>query len=806
MQPLSRPPSRRWRRALLMLCGGLALVGVLCVAAAVLWLRATLPSTPEQIALPGLTAPAQIGWDADGVPDIRAASDADAARVLGWVHARDRLWQMEQQRRAGAGRLAELFGPSLLDIDRIVRLTDLPGRAARSVAALAPETQALIEAYVGGVNAWLEQRQGPLPPEFLITGHQPEPWTAADVLSWGQLMALQLSGDFRAELERARVAERLSPAQRALWWGLDNADTISLPDVGQAALVDWPAFAQALPPALGPNLASNVWVVSGAHTASGKPMLVNDPHLALQAPILWYLARMTTPQGVLAGATVPGVPFVVLGHNDVAAWGMTTTGADAQDLFIERVDPDDPTRYLTPDGPAPFITRQERIVVKGQPDVLMRVRETRHGPVLSDINAAAAQAAGTGNVVALAFTALAETSLAADALRGLNRARSWEEMFTALRAWDVPQQNVAWAHRDGTIAMVSPGRLPVRRAGDGLLPVPGWTGAYDWLRTVPYEVLPAVVNPPSGRIINANNRLVGPDYPHLLTQSWAEDYRARRIEQMLDAEPIQTAGTARAMLADTLSLDAVALLPVLLASRSPHPLSAKALGILRAWDGRMQANETAPLIYAWWLRAVTVALVADELGQPAAETALSFNATAIERILLGDGGAWCDDVTTPNRSENCSDIVELALTETLATLAQRHGDDPALWRWGSEHRATLDHSIFSHIPGLAQITSLAVPSDGGYYTVNRGASPIRDPDAPFRDAHGAGYRAIYDLAALQDTQIIVATGQSGNPLSPHWGDFVARWVSGAVRPLWQTSARTTSVLPGNAPPKSESAR
>lgn len=792
------PSPHRLRRRI---AWGAAIFG-LCVVmagmAGLLWLRHGLPGRPAQVTVPGLAAPASIGWDGDGVPHIQAGSETDAALVLGWVHARDRLWQMEQQRRAAAGRLAELFGPAVVDIDKLFHLLDVPGRAARSVAALNPETRAIIDAYVRGVNLWLATHKGPFPPEFLLLGHAPEPWTAADVLGWGQLIAVQLSGDFREELNRAAIASRLNAPQRALLWGLDSPEAVSLPDIGQAtpSTVDWPRLASAMPPALGPALASNVWVLGGQHTANGQPLLVNDPHLGLQAPSLWYLARWTTPAGTLGGATVPGVPFMVLGHNDVAAWGMTTTGADAQDLFIEQLDPNDPNRYLTPDGAQPFTVRTQTIRIKGQPDQVLTIRTTRHGPVISDINAAAAKAAGPGQVVALGFTALQETSRTADALYGLNRARTWEDLYAALRHWDAPQQNVAWAHTDGTIAMISPGLLPVRRHGDGLLPVEGWTDRHDWLRAIPFDVLPAVVNPASGLIINANNRLVGEHYPHLLTKSWAEDHRARRIAQMLAGAPPQTMDTAQVMLGDTLSLDAVALLPVLLQAESQHPLAAPALEMLRSWDGRMLADQTAPLIYSWWLRSVTAGLLLDELGGPANARALQFNATAIERILLRDGGAWCDDITTANQQEPCSQIVSAALTTALEALTERHGRDPAKWLWGAEHSAALEHQIFSRIPGLAQLTDLSVPSDGGYYTVNRGASRLTDDTAPFRNGHGAGYRAIYDLGALDKTRVMLSTGQSGHPLSRHWGDFVARWAAGQMRPLHAPPRRITQLQPG----------
>ena len=381
---------------------GAVLLVLILAGGSYLYLRSSLPLVEGRIVVGGLKAGVTIARDGDGVPLITAADDEDAAFGLGFVHAQDRLFQMETMRRAGAGRLSEIFGAPAIAADRQTRVLGLYRLAEAEVASLSEPVRRGLEAYAAGVNAFLASRSGALPPEFLLLRFTPEPWRPADSLVWGKLMDLQLAGNYRGELLRARLLRTLSPDDLAFLYPeypKDAPTTLAeLATIYRQLPLD--RLYAALPPAVGPIHASNNWVVDGAHSLSGKPLVANDPHLAFGAPGFWYLARLKTPEREIAGGTAPGTPLVLIGHNDRIAWGFTTTTGDVEDLFIEKIDPSDPGRYLTPDGSAAFLTREERIAVRGEEPIALTIRTTRHGPVLSD--ALPAGSAGEGYVLALA--------------------------------------------------------------------------------------------------------------------------------------------------------------------------------------------------------------------------------------------------------------------------------------------------------------------------------------------------------------------------------------------------------------------
>lgn len=766
---------RSFRRIL-----GAALAAALLLPAATLgvawlWLRGSLPETQGSVAVPALDAPVEVIRDENAVPHIFAASAEDAYFALGWLHAQDRLFQMEMQRRAGAGRLAEAVGEAGLRLDRYMRTLGIYRHAERSYEALSPEVKASLDAYAAGVSAWLDRRTGPLPIEFQILGIDPEPWRPADTIVWGKLMALQLTGNSRQEMLRARLLQRLSPEQVETLFPAYPGDAprtvASLPPG-----IDFERWASVALPELGPPRASNEWVVSGEHTPTGKPVLANDPHLGMAAPILWYLARIEAPGLSLTGATAPGVPYHVFGHNGTIAWGITTTGTDVQDLYVERIDPADPSRYVTPGGSEPFATREEVIRVKGGGEERITVRTTRHGPVISDVEENAAGIAPEGHVLALAFTALDDEDTTARTFHQLNRARDWDGFRSALSHFKVPQQNFVFADTAGNIGFLAPGRIPIRAQGQGLVPVPGWTDDHDWTGHIPFDQLPQALNPPSGRIVNANNRITPPDYPWLLTTDWEDPHRARRIEEVLDAGGPHGVAEAEALLADKVDLAARELLPVMTAIRPSDPRLSEALRMLGAWDAAMSRERPEPLIFQTWLRELNRELYADELG-PLFNDAWNLAPRRVS-LMLGPESAWCDDVGTRDRAETCAEALESSLRRSLDELSGRYGRDMRAWRWGSEHRAPLAHQLISRIPVLRDLFDIGIETDGSFHTVNRGASRISDERAPFAHQHGAGYRAIYDLADLSRSRFIITTGQSGNPLSPHYGDFVERWRDG----------------------------
>ncbi len=754
-------------------------LAVLAAVLVVLWLRGSLPTNNGTVELAGLTGRVEIIRDADGVPHIFADAENDALFALGYVHAQDRLWQMETMRRVGAGRLSEITGPETLRIDRFVRTFGLYRLAERQAAALTGAARRLSDAYTRGVNAFLKTHDGPLPPEFFLLRHRPEPWRTADSLVWARVMALQLSKNWRTELLRLRLAKRLKPEQIDDLWPGDGPDgPFTLPPAAKApakaAALHLEKIWQALPDALAPVDASNAWVLDGSRTVSGKPILANDPHLGFTKPILWYLARIETPTLSLTGATVPGVPLLVLGHNNHIAWGMTTTGGDVEDLYLERIDPKDSSRYLTPDGPRPFETRIEQIGVKGQDPVELTVRETRHGPVISDIAASVGDGHSDTHVLAVAAPSLRADDRTAAALFAINRAKNWEDFTAATRDFHAPQQNLFYADTVGGIGMITPGRVPIRVDHDGSRPADGEDAGHDWKGFVSPDAVPSVHNPAAGFIMNANNRLVDDSHPHRLARDWDEPFRAERLLEILPGARAHSMADSATLQMDILSPAARRLVPHLVDFKPETDRQETALALLRAWDFRMRRDRPEPLIYATWLHDVMHALAADELGPLFKD----YHRPRPRFILhvLQQRPRWCDDVTT-ERTETCSETLRAALDKTLNRLTKDHGGDMNNWRWGARHRAYFANRFFAAIPLLGDLASTRIETDGGNHTVNRGMTVWRGENR-HSHTHGAGLRAVYDLADLANSRFMIGTGQSGNPFSPHYGDLTTRWRDG----------------------------
>ncbi len=762
---------------------------VAATGAAVWWLASSATPAQGRWPLAGLTAPVEVIRDQWGVPHIFAASEVDAAAALGWVHAEDRMAQMEAMRRTGSGRLAEVIGPTALPSDRWMRTLGLYDLAQRQYPRLSEQTRAVLEAYARGVNAWLNGRAGALPPEYTLLGVGPEPWTVADSLVWLKLMALRLSVDQRDELLRARLARRLTPEQLAALWpeDADTPTTISSKDL--KALLDDRMLAgtlAAMPDADGASRgASNVWVVSDARTNTGGAILANDPHLPFALPGPWYLVHIETPEGTLAGATSPGFPGLVFGHNGTVAWGLTTSNIDAEDIFVERIDVNDPGHYLTPDGPQPFAAREEHIAVRGQNPEILPVRVTRHGPVISDlaglpdaVGASTGAPASSAVVLALATTALIEDDRTADALLDLARARSADDVLAAAATATAPQQNLFYADGDGHIGFVSAGRIPIRPEGTGWLPVEGWTGDHDWQGFMPFPAQPQLLDPPSGLIINANNRPAPADWPYPIIGAWDAGFRAARLRDVLTATKPQTIASSAALQQDTVSMMARRLLPLMLAGLPPQPEDSPAsrtVALLAGWNGEMRVDAPQPLLFASWLRELVRVIAADELG-PAFAEYWDYRPIFVANVLSGDP-AWCDDITTP-AVETCADALQTALQAALADLGGRLGPDPGAWQWGDLHHLRMQNILWSRAPLLGKMLGVQRPIGGGNDTPMRAASRIADLDEPFTAIHGASFRAIYDLADLAASRFIIVGGQSGNPFSAHWTDLVDLWMDG----------------------------
>ena len=537
--------------------------------------------------------------------------------------------------------------------------------------------------------------------------------------------------------------------------------------------------------------------LSGEHTESGKPLLANDPHLRLEVPSVWYLAHISTPDFEVAGATLPGLPFPLLGQSRNLAWGFTNTGPDVQDLFIERIDPDDPTRYLAPEGSLPFEVRTETIEVSGGDPIALEVRETRHGPVVSDLLEETGEFLEAGHVLAFSWTALADDDLSAQALVGATGAQGWEGFVEAMRDLAVPQQTIVFADADGTIGYVAPGRVPIRASGQGHMPAPGWTGEHDWVDRVPFDALPGDHDPASGRIVTANNRMVSHDYPYYLTDDWTAPYRAQRIEALLDARPKHDVASFSAIQQDLVSLAAARLTPVLLELAEPaNDTGRTALAMLGEWDHGMGRDSTEALIYMAWARELMHVLFADELGD-VFEDYWKIRTEPIHRAL-SERTQWCDDVTTAEQ-ETCAEAVSRALKTSLEYLAVTYGHDMDDWRWGEAHAVYMKSRILGEFPAIGSWFEIEMPSGGEKETVKAGGFDVADEERPFAQNHGAGYRAVYDLEREPENSVfVISTGQSGNPLSSHYEDYAEPWRDGQYLPMLTDRSRRGGGRAGDA--------
>ena len=772
-------------RRFLRFAGWLTVLLAALLAAAYLYLRQSLPKTEGEIRLAGLSAPVDILRDRYGIPHIFAATLADATFAQGYVHAQDRLWQMEMSRRTAAGRLSEVVGAAGLEADRFLRTLGVRRSAEANLRTVDSETRQLLESYAAGVNAFLAS--GPvLPPEFWLTGVRPEPWTPADSVSWTKMMAWDLGGNWRNELLRMRLAKSLPMARIHEFLPPYPGDAppviADLKELYSSMERDAVRLAKFAPDNEG--LGSNNWVVSGARSASGKPLLANDPHLGLSAPPVWYFAQLSAPGINVIGSTLPGVPGVILGRNERIAWGFTNTGPDVQDLYIEKLDA--AGGYVTPEGPRPFQVVEETIRVKGGEAEKLRVRISRHGPVISDVSRLAQDQVPRGHVIAFAWTALADDDRTLQASVKFARAREWDGFLAAARDFQSPQQNIVYADIEGNIGFIAAGRVPIRKPGNdlkGMAPAPGWDAKYDWAGYLPFEQLPRSFNPASGAIVTANHRITPPGYTHFISSDWEPPYRADRIQQLLDATPKHTPQTFARIQADVVSLAIREMLPKLLATRPRSEEARKALALLEKWDGTMAIERAEPLIvWAWW-RELTRAIYADELGD-AFRTNWLARAVFMKSVLSGDPekARWCDDVRTP-ALETCEEALALSLDAALADLGKRYGNDWSRWHWGEAHVARHEHRPFGRQPQLARIFDITVPSPGDSYTVNVGRNFMSDEAQPFANRHAASLRAIYDLSDLEKSLYIHSGGQSGNVLSDHYEAFSKAWAKNEYIPM-----------------------
>lgn len=766
------------------------------------------PTHAGTLQLEGLQDEVRVLRDQHGVAHIYAQNEHDLFMAQGYVHAQDRFWQMEFWRHIGQGRLSEIIGEQGVENDKFIRTAGWNRIAAETVAYYqeeVPEFYQILEWYSAGVNGYLAAQGENISVNHTILSavngeREIEPWTPLNTTTWGVVMAHDLGGNYTAELRRARLSQQMSVEELDdLWppYPYNRRPVIAPTElqvqggdgvVDGLAAVDYTAVNLDLiaqPPANGFALGtgdfagSNNWVVNGEHTTSGLPLLANDPHLGIQMPSIWYEVGLYAPDYHVRGFSFAGTPGVVVGYNERIAWGVTNVGSDTQDLFIEKINPENPNQYEFEGEWREIETIDEVIKVADGEDVVLPVRFTHHGPILSDVVEAGTQ------VLAFQWTDSDPMTLLESVVL-LNKAQNFDDFVAALRFWDTAGQNMVYADVDGNIGYQTTGVVPVRKSGNGEAPVPGWTGEYEWVGVVPYEAMPTLYNPPQGYIVTANNAVVDEAYPYFLDQDWTHGDRAMRIEMLLreriDAGEKLTAEDMAAIQFDSYSLMAELYVPQLLALPSNGDESlAKAQALLKDWDYQARRDSGAALLFEMFLRELLTAVVADELTPQAEEDYLANGGTQfvfLANLATDAESAWWDDVETAEVVESRADVLAQALSRGVSWLEMHHNPDSENWAWGNLHTATfvsnpLGQSGIKPLEGL--VNRGPFPADGGFGIVNANSWRWQEPAAV--TGH-VSMRYIADLSDLSQSFAVIPTGQSGHPGHEHYDDQMGLWANG----------------------------
>lgn len=795
----------------------------------------SFPVTTGEIQTSGLDDAVDVYRDHMGIPHIYAATLHDLFFAQGYIHAQDRFWQMDTWRHIGSGTISEMFGSAQVETDTFLRTLGWRVTAEKEWEQLGPESRSILLAYTDGVNAYLKDHDdtavsleyavlGLLSPDYRI-----QPWTPVNSLTWGKAMAWDLRGNMDEEIARAILLKTLTPAQvEQLYPPYPSDHPVIVNKIGEgteaAALpagslqvvasgVSFEsvsaniALLDKLLGPLGDGIGSNSWAVSGDLSATRMPILANDPHLGIQMPSIWYqvdlhcMPRSEACPYEVAGFSFAGVPGVVIGHNDRIAWGFTNVGPDVMDLFIEKVNPDNPDQYEVNGKWVDFETRKEIINVVGKDPVEITVRLTRHGPVISDAYYTLKDQGDPKDkkfipfrersgvdlpeayVISLAWTALTP-STPFEAIWGLDRATNWEEFREAASNFHVPAQNLLYADVDGNIGYQMPGDIPIRAAGDGRLPVPGWTDEFAWTGYIPFEELPYTFNPVEGYIATANNQVPPAGYPHLITTDWDYGFRAQRIVDLITSAPgkIDLAYIQK-MQGDTLDANGPVFVPLLLGLPADPKLEA-ATALLKDWDFQARADSSAAAVFEAFTRALLQNTFNDELPEDFQPDGGSRWNQILRTIAADPHDPWWDDVSTTAVVEGRDDILKRSLTDGLAELKKMYGSDSSQWKWGDMHAATFRNQTLG-TSGIGLIEDLF---NRGPFPVGGGEAIINATGWSVIDGYETNWlpsmRMIVDLGDLDNSLTVHTTGQSGHAFDPHYADMAPMWANIEYYPMF----------------------
>jgi penicillin amidase len=758
------------------------------------------PKTTGSYRIAGVGQPVSIYRDELGVPHILAENEEDAYMAIGFVHAQDRLWQMEFTRRIGQGRLSELFGNGTLEFDKMLRTVGFTTIAEGITSNLDSRTLHVLEAYTRGVNTYIDIARGKYPVEFDMLHFEPEPWTIEQSVMISRLMAWELNMAWLAELEMGDLVDRFGEEKaRRLFPSYSGSAPVIVPrQQGKTATLtkDFRSTVLALRSFLGmegTSMGSNSWAVSGVRSTTGKPILANDPHLVITNPSKWY--QISVRGGALAveGVSIPGVPAVVIGRNRDIAWGLTNVMADEADFFIEKIDSSDKNNYIVDGKSRPITILEEEIKVRDSTSVVIQVRSTHHGPIISDVHASKNSELGQRPTrleqtrqISMAWTGSLTDSDELGAFIGLNYASNWRDFRNAVRHFTVPGQNFIYADVEGNIGYQAGVRIPIRGARSPLVPQPGWISGNDWHGFIPFESLPSLYNPPEGFVATANNKIADDAFPYYISVFWESPSRIIRIRELLKAQQQFSPEDFERIQNDAYSPAARELVPYILNAydsvKVSDPSVEAALVYFKNWDFRFLAADVVTTIYhAWFIHLIRNTLL-DELGEDALFNYVflaNIPLRTVPELLRDSASVWFDDIHTP-QIETRDDIIRKSLKEAMADLQNKYGDEIKSWLWGDIHKIRMRH-IFGERKPLDLVFNLGpYPLGGASTTIISGEYTFNHP---YDAVIAPSMRQIVDLSNPAMMRSVITSGASGQPFSRHFDDQVKLWLEGKYHTL-----------------------
>ncbi|MGE7091367.1 penicillin acylase family protein [Lysinibacillus sp. NPDC048646] len=762
---------KAWKKWLVGVVAFLAIVLLVVFIGFTWFMNKSKPIIEGDLAVSVLDQDVTVTRDDKGVPHILAETDADLYRAQGYVQAQDRLFQMDLARRQASGRLSEVIGEATINTDKHFLTFSLRDAAEKSLSAYDAESKQVLEWFAEGVNAFITQAKenNTLSYEFALLGYEPEEWSVVDSLTIGKYMAYDLGGNWNTLAFRHWALQNFDEekAKELFIKYPDNASSIIEANIENPVAVAGQFNTDLLPNEFN---GSNNWVVSGDKTKSGFPILADDPHLGLSTPSIWYQMHLQSPEQNVSGVIFAGIPGIILGHNDDIAWGVTNVGPDVQDLYIEIPNPDNPTQFRYDGEWEQAEVREESIKVKDGKTVDFDVVVTRHGPIMTDL---AFKDTEPSAQFSMQWTALQSTA-ELRAIIGFNKANSWDDFEKALEDFKAPAQNFVFASKDGTIAYKANGEIPIRKQGEGQLPVPGDSSDYGWEGFIPWDELPTVVNPKEGFIATANNEVIGEEYPYHLTDFWAQPYRYERIKEVLEANDSLTIEDMMNLQMDQHNLYAREFLPDLLTSLKAQDKDGKYAEVITQlvnWDMVDAKESSAPLVFHTLMEQLQEVLFKDEMPLDMYNLmAGKYNITdqLLRQAYAGEKSTWIEE------QGGVDAIVYEALERSIALIENRFGTNVSKWQWGDFHQLTFDHTLGSASPILAAyFNAKKVPIGGSKVTVQ-----AADDDMDGNVDHGASWRFVADVGDLSSAYHIVGPGQSGHVKSKWYQDQVEDWANG----------------------------